>query len=136
MDTTERQRGLTDIEAGKLIADVEHIKVGQERQEEAQKKQQETMDLILRKMDDRITRKDLENFRAERQRQTDERYVSRREIEGLVRLWSFLTTDFMKLLSKVILWGAVIMLTFSVLKNLPEWVYHTQNKAIHKSKEG
>lgn len=121
--------GLTDMQAGRLLADVEHLR-------EAMAQQGLLLKEISDKLDDRVTRDEFEQYKKEHVKDVKENYVSREEIAGLVRLWGFLTTDFMKLLSKVILWGVVIALTFNMLRYLPPWMSKaTADKVIHEAKE-
>ena len=91
----ERQTGLTDIEAGKLMADVEHIKQLQERQ-------QLMIERILEKVDDSMT-----------QETADERYVLQKDIQGLVTLWSFVGSTFGKLVATAVV-GAILVLTYQM----------------------
>lgn len=94
----ERQVGLTDIEAGKLMADVEHIKQLQERQ-------QLMIERILEKVDDSMT-----------QEVADERYVLQKDIQGLVTLWGFVGSTFGKLVATVLV-GAILVLTYQMINS-------------------
>lgn len=98
MDTTGRQRGLTDIEAGKLIADVAHIKEMQERQ-------QLMIERILEKLDGSMT-----------QEAADERYVLQKDIQGLVSLWRFISSTFGKLVATALV-GALLALTYQMVNS-------------------
>lgn len=122
----ERQTGLTDIEAGKLMADVEHIKQGQD-------KQQEVMEQILNKMDNYITHKDFEDYKAERQKQTDERYVLQKDIHGLVALWGFISSTFGKLVATAAV-GAIIALTYQMINSTMFIKEFEQNQIIQKER--
>ena len=94
----ERQTGLTDIEAGKLMADVEHIKQLQERQ-------QLMIERILEKVDDSMT-----------QEVADERYVLQKDIQGLVTLWGFVGSTFGKLVAATLV-GAILVLTYQMINS-------------------
>lgn len=94
----ERQVGLTDIEAGKLMADVEHIKQLQERQ-------QLMIERILEKVDDSMT-----------QETADERYVLQKDIQGLVTLWSFVSSTFGKVVATALV-GAILVLTYQMINS-------------------
>lgn len=94
----ERQVGLTDIEAGKLMADVEHIKQLQERQ-------QLMTERILEKVDDSMT-----------QEVADERYVLQKDIQGLVTLWGFVSSTFGKVVATALV-GAILVLTYQMINS-------------------
>mgnify|MGYP001670089798 CR=1 FL=1 len=94
----ERQVGLTDIEAGKLMADVEHIKQLQERQ-------QLMIERILEKVDDSMT-----------QEVADERYVLQKDIQGLVTLWGFVGSTFGKVVATALV-GAILVLTYQMINS-------------------
>lgn len=94
----ERQTGLTDIEAGKLMADVEHIKQLQERQ-------QLMIERILEKVDDSMT-----------QETADGRYVLQKDIQGLVTLWGFVSSTFGKVVATALV-GAILVLTYQMINS-------------------
>lgn len=120
----DRQTGLTDIEAGKLIADVEHIKQGQDRQ-------QEVMEQILNKMDNYITHDYFDSYKNERQRQADERYVLQRDIQGLVTLWGFVSSSFGKMVAAALV-GAVVVLTYQMINSTMFIKEFKQNHVVQK----
>lgn len=127
MTTHTRPRGLTDIEAGKLIADVQHIKDGQERQEK-------TMEQILKKMDNYITRADFDSYKSERQKQADERYVLQKDIQGLVSLWGFVGSTFGKMVATALV-GALVALTYQMITSTVFIKEFKQHQSMQRAKE-
>jgi hypothetical protein len=112
----ERQKtGLTDIEAGKLMADVEHIKQLQERQ-------QLMTERILEKVDNSMT-----------QEKADERYVLQKDIQGLVSLWGFIGSTFGKMVATALV-GAIIILTYQMVNSTMTIKELEQNQVIQKGK--
>lgn len=112
----ERQKtGLTDIEAGKLMADVEHIKQLQERQ-------QLMTERILEKVDNSMT-----------QEKADERYILQKDIQGLVTLWGFVSSTFGKLIAATLV-GAIIILTYQMVNSTMAIKELEQNQVIQKGK--
>ena len=111
----ERQAGLTDIEAGKLMADVEHIKQLQERQ-------QLMIERILEKVDNSMT-----------QEVADERYVLQKDIQGLVTLWGFVSSTFGKLVATAAV-GAIIALTYQMINSTMFIKEFKQNQIIQKER--
>jgi hypothetical protein len=112
----ERQKtGLTDMEAGKLMADVEHIKQLQERQ-------QLMTERILEKVDNSMT-----------QEKADERYVLQKDIQGLVSLWGFIGSTFGKMVATALV-GAIIILTYQMVNSTMTIKELEQNQVIQKGK--
>lgn len=109
MSNIRQQRGLTDREAGELIANISHIR-------EAQAQHQQMMEKILHKMDGYITHKDFEEYKANRQQQTDDRYVMQRDIQGLVNLWGFVSSTFGKVVATALV-GVVVAMTYQIINS-------------------
>lgn len=82
-------------EFGKMQADLAHIK-------EAVDKLQQT----------------IEQGNYVRQEDADERYILRKELAGLIQLWSFMTSTLGKLISVAVLAG-VLYLTFKTIESYP-----------------
>lgn len=122
------QNGLTDLQAGKLIADVEHVR-------EEVSEQGLVLKEILDKLDDRVPRLEFEQYRQQRAKETDERYILRSELNGLIPFWRVATHGLTKFLAVGATITVLLAATLVVIQSIP-FTKPVLDKATKVTKEG
>mgnify|MGYP000845844734 FL=1 len=105
-------------EFGALEADVRHIKEGVDRHTI-------TLERIENIARANVTQAQLKTYIAEHEKESEEKYVKRTEIEGVMNFWSLVTSNLAKLFA-VALVGLAIYATNNLIQ---------QNKAITELQE-
>lgn len=105
-------------EFGALEADVRHIKEGVD-------KHTITLERIENIAQANVTQAQLKTYIAEHEKESEEKYVKRTEIEGVMNFWSLVTSNLAKLFA-IALVGLAIYATNNLIQ---------QNKAVTELKE-
>lgn len=105
-------------EFGALEADVRHIKEGVD-------KHTITLERIENIARDNVTQAQLKTYIAEHEKESEEKYVKRTEIEGVMNFWSLVTSNLAKLFA-IALVGLAIYATNNLIQ---------QNKAVTELQE-
>lgn len=105
-------------EFGALEADVRHIKEGVD-------KHTITLERIENIARANVTQSQLKTYIAEHEKESEEKYVKRTEIEGVMNFWSLVTSNLAKLFA-IALVGLAIYATNNLIQ---------QNKAITELQE-
>nr|DAI10299.1 MAG TPA: hypothetical protein [Caudoviricetes sp.] len=105
-------------EFGALEADVRHIKEGVD-------KHTITLERIENIAQANVTQAQLKTYIAEHEKESEEKYVKRTEIEGVMNFWSLVTSNLAKLFA-IALVGLAIYATNNLIQ---------QNKAVTELQE-
>lgn len=97
---TQVHNGLTDLQAGKLLADIEHVK-------DEQAEQKLLLREIIAKLDDRVTRDEFEQYKKEHEEQIKERYPTNEDIRALLNFWRLITSNVAKVFAVAIVGVAI-----------------------------
>ena len=118
MDKNNEQPEVSAKEFGALQANVEHIKEGVD-------KHTITLERIENIARANVTQSQLKTYIAEHEKEAEEKYVKRTEIEGVMNFWSLVTSNLAKLFA-IALVGLAIYATNNLIQ---------QNKTVTELKE-